>query len=68
MERRIIALAIGAILGWAAAALAHPGHGVTNPSSPPHYLVEPVHAGIAAVVAATALVAGAWAYLYRRRG
>lgn len=43
------------------AALAHPGHGVTDPESVAHQIVEPVHAvpwllliGIALTLAATA--------------
>lgn len=51
------------VLGTAGAALAHPGHGTTDPHSFVHYVAEPVHvaplwlAGIAASAAAISLLA-----------
>lgn len=40
-----------------AVALAHPGHGTTEPQSWAHYLTEPVHiAGVAAIAAIAILL------------
>jgi len=40
-----------------ALALAHPGHGATEPSSWTHYLTEPLHAGIVAIAAGASVLA-----------
>jgi len=48
------------------AALAHPGHGTTDPASARHYLAEPVH--LAVILGATAGAAAAiWALRVLRR-
>ena len=39
-------------------AWAHPGHGVTDPDTPAHYVIEPVHVlPVLILIAASALVA-----------
>ncbi len=42
--------------------LAHPGHGVTDPETPAHYVLEPVHA-----IPVLLLVAACWLVAWRRR-
>ena len=56
MKRLLLA---AAMLACAAGnAWAHPGHGVTDPETPAHYVIEPVHAlPVLVLIAACALVA-----------
>ena len=39
-----VALTVATLLCLAGVAWPHPGHGVTDPETPAHYVVEPVHA------------------------
>jgi hypothetical protein len=62
-----LALAAAVMVYVAECAWAHPGHGMTDPETPAHYVIEPVHAvPVLILIAACALVA----YLARfgRRG
>jgi len=43
-----------------AAALAHPGHGTTDPEGLVHYVTEPVHALALAAAACVAAAAALW--------
>ena len=53
----------------AAVAVAHPGHGQTEPYSPTHYVFEPTHAValIAMIAGGLLIVWGAWKLVRRRR-
>jgi hypothetical protein len=51
------------LVGWPATALAHPGHGGTEPTSLVHYVVEPAHAIPIGLVIAAIVVAG---FVFRR--
>ena len=64
---RILAFVMSALFP-AAAALAHPGHGYTDPGSPSHYVFELAHAVvlIAAVSGALLIGWGAWKLIRRR--
>lgn len=42
MKSMLMAMVVAATS--AATVLAHPGHGVTDPETPAHYVLEPVHA------------------------
>ena len=44
---------------------AHPGHGVTDPEGPAHYVLEPLHALPVLLVALS--IAAVWGVLRRRR-
>jgi len=52
---------------FSSSVFAHPGHGTTDPQSWTHYLTEPVHVGVAAAIAVSAVVvAGVWRRSKRR--
>ena len=56
MKTMLMAMVIAATS--AATVLAHPGHGVTDPETPAHYVLEPVHAiPVLLLLAACLLVA-----------
>lgn len=56
MKRMMAAAA--ALVCAAEHAWAHPGHGVTDPQTPAHYVMEPVHAlPLLSLLAAAALAA-----------
>ena len=65
--KRILAFIVCALLPTATA-MAHPGHGHTDPHSPSHYVFEPVHAValIAAIVGGLLLAWGGWKMIRRR--
>jgi hypothetical protein len=50
---------------WPSLALAHPGHGHTEPDSWQHYLTEPEH--LLALAAVVAAIAVAWLLVRRTR-
>ena len=51
-----IALCLAACLTTSGSLLAHPGHGVTDASSPAHYILEPLHIAPVLIVATAAAV------------
>lgn len=62
-----LALAAMALICATGNAWGHPGHGVTDPETPAHYVVEPVHAlPLLMLIAACALAA--YRVRSRRRG
>jgi hypothetical protein len=55
-------LTAAALMCVAGTAWAHPGHGVTDPDTPAHYVVEPLHA-----IPVLVLIGGVALALYRIR-
>jgi hypothetical protein len=64
--KRATSLLASLVVSAPALALAHPGHGTTNPDSWRHYLTEPVHV-VTAIAGIAAAIGIGWAWRRARR-
>jgi hypothetical protein len=68
MESRSSVLWVVAVLCAPTLAQAHPGHGHTDPRSPSHYAIEPVHVVPVVIAVAALVIAMLTVYLAWRGG
>lgn len=66
MQPRSSILWVVALLCAPSLVQAHPGHGVTDPRTPSHYAIEPVHVVPVVVVVAALVIAMLTIYLVWR--